>query len=146
MAPGASRNWRVKLVPAVPSDAFHSPLATQPVPLTVVCSELTSADQRTKSPCSRICVLGWKTSVLSTVEMRTRGTAMSTPGSTAIAVPAHTANDRAAHWNSGLDQDRFRMVDDLRQVGPRQADCSKPLDATTAPRRWQTPKRRTGAL
>src|SRR2546425_4941691 len=52
--------------------------------------------------------------------MRTRGTAMSTPGWTAIAAPAHATNGRAVHRRSRQEQDRFRMVDDLRPVVPQE--------------------------
>src|SRR3989454_519556 len=94
IAPGGSRNCLVK----VGGDkelrgTFQSPLARQPDPLVVVWLPPVQL-QRTQSPCSTTRLAGWKTNIRpSTVVTAIRGTATSTPGSTAR--PGLAKNGRA---------------------------------------------------
>src|SRR6185295_2328580 len=97
---GGSTNWRVKLTPTVPSDAFQVPFATQGMPLVVVWPVMVWGTQRTWSCCSITSREGWKLkSALLTVEMATRGAAMSTPGSTARSGPAGESSASAPRTN-----------------------------------------------
>src|SRR5262245_3098923 len=74
MAPGASRNCRVKVGGDKElRETLQSPLARQPDPLVVVWLPPIQL-QRTQSPCSTTRLAGWKANVLpSTVVTATRG-------------------------------------------------------------------------
>src|SRR5712692_10476111 len=91
--PGSSRNCRVNWGGVSElSDTFQRPSATQPEPLVVVWLPPVQT-QRTQSACSTASCAGWNMNVApSTVVIATRGTATSTPGSTAGAGAAENAS------------------------------------------------------